>query len=180
MGTVGATFILIGIGLLYMMTGTLNMADLAERLPAVMHTRSVQAAFGLLTVGLAIKMALFPLHQWLPEAYSRAPSAVSALFAASSTKVAVYVLVRLFYGVFGVEYSFDVMQIGRLLLPVAMLGIVVASLVAIYQDDIKRLFAWSRPPSSSRSAASRSASARSASAPWPAWDVACRGPWARW
>ena len=142
-GTVGATFILIGIGLLYMMTGTLNMVDLGERLPAVMHTRSVQAAFGMLTIGLAMKMALFPMHQWLPEAYSRAPAAVTAFFAASSAKVAVYVMVRLFYGVFGIEYTFDVMHIGRMLLPVALLGVVVATLVAIYQDDVKRLFAWS-------------------------------------
>ncbi|MCA8967611.1 MAG: monovalent cation/H+ antiporter subunit D family protein, partial [Planctomycetes bacterium] len=143
MGTVGATFILIGIGLLYMMTGTLNMADLAARLPAVMHTHSVRAAFGLLTVGLALKIAIFPMHHWLPEAYTRAPAAVTVFFSATSTKVALYVLIRFFYDVFGPEYTFEVLELGRLLLPLALLGIVVATLVAIYQDDVRRLFAWS-------------------------------------
>ena len=59
MGTIGATFILIGIGLMYMMTGTLNMADMAERLVPVLLTRTVLAAFGFLTVGIFLKMALF-------------------------------------------------------------------------------------------------------------------------
>jgi multicomponent Na+:H+ antiporter subunit D len=76
MGTIGATFILIGIGLLYMMTGTLNMADLSQRLPAVTDTRTIRVAFAFVTVGVSLKLALFPLHLWLPNAYTFAPIGV--------------------------------------------------------------------------------------------------------
>jgi len=99
MGTIGGTFVLIGIGFLYQMTGTLNMADLQRLLPAVQQSRSVHAAFAFLTVGIGIKLAVFPLHQWLPNAYSFAPPAVSAFLASTATKVAYYLLVRLAFGV---------------------------------------------------------------------------------
>ena len=85
MGTIGATFILIGVGLLYALTGTLNMQDLAERLPEVSGTRTARTGFAFLTVGLGLKIALFPLHLWLPNAYAYAPSAVSAFLAATAT-----------------------------------------------------------------------------------------------
>ena len=88
MGTIGASFILIGIGLMYQMTGTLNMADLAVRLGPVLGTRTIWMAFGFLVVGASIKLALFPLHQWLPNAYTYAPSVVSAFLSATATKVA--------------------------------------------------------------------------------------------
>jgi multicomponent Na+:H+ antiporter subunit D len=78
MGTIGATFIVIGVGLLYLMTGTLNIADMGNRIGAVKGTRPVLAALAFLTVGISLKLALFPLHQWLPNAYAYAPSAVSA------------------------------------------------------------------------------------------------------
>jgi multicomponent Na+:H+ antiporter subunit D len=143
MGTIGATFILIGIGLLYQMTGSLNMADIAQRLEAVNTTRTVIAAFGFLTVGLALKIALFPLHLWLPNAYSYAPSVVSAFIAATSTKVSVYVLIRVIFTVFGVDYAFRDMPLMLVLMPLALIGIVSASLVAVFQNDIKRMLAYS-------------------------------------
>ena len=94
MGTIGATFFLIGVGLIYAMTGTLNMADIAARLDPVEHTRTVLAAFAFIVVGLGLKLALFPLHLWLPNAYAYAPSAVTVLLAATATKVAVYTMLR--------------------------------------------------------------------------------------
>ncbi|HXH04029.1 MAG TPA: monovalent cation/H+ antiporter subunit D family protein [Candidatus Competibacteraceae bacterium] len=143
MGTIGATFILIGIGLLYVMTGTLNIADLGQRLPAVAGTRAVRAAFAFLTVGIGLKLALFPLHLWLPNAYAYAPSVVSAFLAATATKVAIYLLLRFFYTLFGGDFSFAVMGLHYVLLPLALLGVLSCSLVAIYQDNVKRLLAYS-------------------------------------
>jgi len=143
MGTIGATFILIGVGLLYAMTGTLNMLDLAERLPAVEDTRSVHVAFGFLTVGVGLKMALFPLHAWLPNAYAFAPSAVTAFLAGSATKVAVYVWLRFFFTVFGADFAFETMSMTELLMPLALAGIVVTSVIAVFQQDAKRLLAYS-------------------------------------
>jgi len=143
MGTIGATFLLIGVGLLYMMTGTLNMADLSQRLPAVADTRTIQAAFAFLTVGISLKVAVFPLHLWLPNAYAYAPSAVSALLAATATKVALYTLLRFSFTVFGPGYAFEAMSFQYVLMPLSLIGIVVASLVAIFQTDAKRLLAYS-------------------------------------
>ncbi len=142
MGSIGATFIVIGIGMMYVMTGTLNMADLAERLPAV-SSRTVPVAFAFLTVGISLKLALFPLHLWLPDAYAFAPSAVTAFLASTATKVAVYMLVRFFFTVFGPAFSLDVMAFHRVLLPLAILAILSGSMTAIYQRDVKRLLAYS-------------------------------------
>ena len=143
LGTIGATLILIGIGLLYMMTGTLNIADLAQRLPPVYGTRTVQMAFAFLTVGICLKLALFPLHLWLPDAYTYAPAAVSAFLAATATKVGAYMLLRFVYTVFGVEFSFETLPLGYILMPLALIAIIAGSLVAFFQQDVKRLLAYS-------------------------------------
>jgi multicomponent Na+:H+ antiporter subunit D len=143
MGTIGATFILIGIGLMYQMTGTLNMADLARRLPAVAETRPVMAAFAFFTVGVCLKLALFPLHMWLPGAYAFAPSVVTAFIAATATKVSIYVLLRFFFTIFGVEFSFDVLPLTGVLVILSVMAIVAASTSAIFQKNVKRLLAYS-------------------------------------
>ena len=143
MGTVGATFILISIGLLYMMTGTLNMVDLASRLPELRDTTTVQAAFAFLTVGVSLKIALFPLHQWLPNAYTYAPSTVTVFLAATSTKISLYVLLRFFYTVFGSGYAFDDLNVDYILLPLSILAIFVSSMIAVFQKDLKKILAYS-------------------------------------
>ena len=143
MGTIGATFILIGIGLMYMMTGTLNMADMASRLGSGGGTRTVLVAFAFLCVGISLKMALFPLHGWLPNAYTYAPSVVTAFLAATATKVSVYILLRFIFSVFGARFTFEAMPLGVILLPLSIVGIFVASTVAIFQRDIKRMLAYS-------------------------------------
>jgi multicomponent Na+:H+ antiporter subunit D len=143
MGSVGATFIVIGIGLMYGMTGTLNMEDLAQRLPLIEGNRTIPVAFAFLTVGISLKLALFPLHLWLPNAYAFAPSAVTAFIASTATKVAVYMLLRFVFTVFGVAFSFDVMRLDLILLPLSLIAILAMSLVAIYQESGKRLLAFS-------------------------------------
>jgi multicomponent Na+:H+ antiporter subunit D len=143
MGTIGATFIVIGVGLLYLMTGTLNLADMGRRIAAVQGTRPVLAALAFLTVGLSLKLALFPLHQWLPNAYAFAPSAVSAFLAATATKVAVYVLLRFYFSVFGESAVFARLPMSEAMLLLALAGMFVASAIAIFQSDLKRLFAYS-------------------------------------
>ena len=78
MGTIGATFYLIGVGLIYMMTGTLNLADMEARIADVPDHRPILVAAGFITVGLALKAAVFPLHVWLPNAYTFAPTSCCA------------------------------------------------------------------------------------------------------
>ncbi|WP_299793135.1 monovalent cation/H+ antiporter subunit D family protein [uncultured Shewanella sp.] len=143
MGTIGATFILIGIGLLYQMTGTLNMNDLAGRLAEVGHTRTVFAAFAFLIVGICLKLALFPLHLWLPNAYAYAPSMVTAFLAATATKVAVYLLIRFTFTVFGISFSFTTLPLQDILMVLGLAGVFAASIAAIYQKNVKHILAYS-------------------------------------
>ena len=143
MGTIGATFILIGIGLMYQMTGTLNMHDLSLRLPEVEQTRTVFTAFAFVIVGICLKLAMFPLHLWLPNAYAYAPSIVTAFFAATATKVAIYLLIRFTFSIFGLSFSFTHLPLQLLFVVLGLVGIFVASTAAIYQTNVKHLFAFS-------------------------------------
>jgi len=147
MGTIGGTFYLIGVGLLYQATGTLNMADLATRVQALtaagVELRGVIAAFAFLVAGVSIKLAVFPLHQWLPNAYTHAPAKVSAFLAATATKVSFYVLLRVLFGIFGAAFVFGTLRLHILLLPLSLLAMFSCSLAAIFQKDIKRLLAYS-------------------------------------
>jgi len=142
MGTIGATFFLIGVGLLYAMTGTLNMADLAQRLPELYEHRTIHTAFAFIMVGFALKLALFPLHLWLPNAYTYAPSVVTIFLAATATKVAVYVMLRVVFSVY--DFSFiKATPTDELFLILCVMGILMMSFYAIYQTDAKRLLAYS-------------------------------------
>jgi multicomponent Na+:H+ antiporter subunit D len=143
LGTIGATFYLIGVGLLYQVTGTLNIIDLSQRIGGQEGLRGVRVAFAFLTVGISLKLALFPLHLWLPNAYAYAPSAVTGFLAATATKVAVYVLLRVFFTIFGVDFSFEQMPLGEVLMTLAVAAMFVASTVAIFQNNVKRMLAYS-------------------------------------
>ncbi len=144
MGTIGATFYIIGVGLMYMMTGSLNMADLATLMPAVVDSRVIHAALAFLTVGICLKLALFPLHLWLPNAYAHAPSVVTAFLAATATKVAVYILIRIIFTVFGgVQIINAIPYIQEALMVLALVGVFAASSVAIFQNNVKRMLAYS-------------------------------------
>jgi len=143
MGTIGATFILIGIGLMYIMTGTLNMQDLAQRLPPASESSTVFAAYAFILVGISLKLALFPLHLWLPNAYSQAPSIVTTFLAASATKVALYLLIRFTYTIFPSEFSQLLIPLADIFVALGVLAVFSASIVAIYQEEIKRAIAYS-------------------------------------
>lgn len=142
MGTVGATFYLIGVGLIYSQTGSLNMADLATILPNVQDLRTVHTGFAFIMIGVALKLALFPLHLWLPNAYTYAPSVVTVFLAATATKVAVYLLLRILFTVFPDGFALA-SPAEELLIISGIAGILIASFYAIYQSDIKRLLAYS-------------------------------------
>jgi len=143
MGTIGATFYVIGLGLLYQATGTLNMADLAVQLEPLGDLTSVRAGFAFIMVGLGLKLAMFPIHAWLPNAYTYAPSVVSIFLAATSTKVAVYVLLRFMFTVFGYDFPVVELSLSTIFVPLALLAMFIASAVAVFQTDFKRLLAYS-------------------------------------
>lgn len=143
MGTIGATFYLIGVGLVYMMTGTLNLADMEARVHEVRDESPILVAAGFITVGLALKAAVFPLHAWLPNAYTFAPHAVTAFLAACATKVALYVLIRFDFLVFQPNLVGHDTQFAYFLMPLALLAIIVASIAALFERNLKRILAYS-------------------------------------
>lgn len=144
-GTVSASFILLGIGYLYMVTGTLNMGDMAHLLPAAYDERPkvVLAAFAFFLVGFSIKVGLFPLHTWMPDAYSQAPSAVSALLASTFTKVGAYVMIRFMITIFRPDFIISTVHANTILTWLAAIAIIMGSVLAIAQTDLKRMLAYS-------------------------------------
>ena len=143
LGTIGAAFYLLSVGYLYSVTGSLNMADLSRILPAHYDSDVVLVGFAFFVIGISIKMALFPMHAWLPGAYSNAPSAVSALIAATTTKVAAYVLIRGMFFVFEPRFSIDIIPVTILLSWMGAFAMILGSVMAIAQSDLKRMLAYS-------------------------------------
>ncbi|MFY9734105.1 MAG: monovalent cation/H+ antiporter subunit D family protein [Rhodoplanes sp.] len=145
MGTIGATFYVIGVGLLYLLTGTLNMADIASRLGpiATQNFPAMVTALAFLTVGISLKLALFPLHVWLPNAYAYAPSWATVFLAASATKVAIYLLIRYYFSVFGVAINIDALPMSEIMIALSLAAMFIASFVAVFQTNVKRMLAYS-------------------------------------
>lgn len=143
LGTIGATFILIGVGYLYMITGTLNMIDMSRLLVKYYDSNVMFTAFAFIITGLMLKVALYPLHFWLPSAYTYAPSAVSAVMAATSTKVAAYVMIRLFFTVFHIKIISQYIPVAEIVMIIASISVLMGSILAISQTDIKRMLAYS-------------------------------------
>lgn len=143
MGTIGATFILIGVGMLYMKTGTLNMLDLASRIDVYDSSRTINTGLAFIMVGVSIKLALFPLHMWLPAAYTHAPSAVTAFLASTATKVAVYVMIRFIFTIFGADHVFQGMGMDLVLMVLAIVAIFKCSYMATVQSNVKTVLAYS-------------------------------------
>jgi multicomponent Na+:H+ antiporter subunit D len=144
LGTIGSGLYLLGVGFLYFSTGTLNMADMAEQLVGISDSPTVLGAMALIVIGLALKMALFPLHVWLPDAHSYSPPAVAALLAAVQVKAGAYALLRILYDVFGPAYlGAEGLPVTTALTWFGAAGIVVGSVLAIQQPDIKRMLAYS-------------------------------------
>ncbi len=108
-----------------------------------MNPRSILVALAFFLIGTAIKMGLFPLHVWLPDAYTFAPSAVSSFIAPLMTKVMAYILIRVMITVFEPSYSLKAVPVGTILTWLAAVAILVGSILAIAQSDLKRMLAYS-------------------------------------
>ena len=138
-GTFASVFILIGIALVYGVTGTLNMAHIASRVSATGMAAPLSFAIALFLCGFGLKAALVPFHAWLPDAHPAAPAPVSAMLSGVLIKaIGIYVVARLIFNVFGADEN--LLQVLRWLGAVSM---VVGGLLATGQSDIKRLFAYS-------------------------------------
>jgi multicomponent Na+:H+ antiporter subunit D len=142
-GTVGGSLYLLGVGYLYTVTGTLNMIDMAAMLPTVAQQPAVVTALILITVGIGIKAAMFPMHGWLPDSYTYANTTSTALIAPIGTKVGAYVLMRVLLYVFGIDRVDAVIPLSTIIGILACAGILYGSIMAIAQSELKRMLAYS-------------------------------------
>ena len=139
MGTVGSSFILLGIAFLYSYTSTLNMADMAGVLAQKGAGSIVMLTSVLFIMGFGLKAALVPFHAWLPDAHPSAPAPISAMLSGILIKsLGIYALFRVFYNVIGINA-----QITSVLLFMGTVSMVVGALLAMGQLDFKRLLAYS-------------------------------------
>ena len=141
-GVIGASFYLLGVGYLYIMTGSLNMADVANIIQKLHNSQAIFVAFIFCMVGVWIKMALFPLHIWLPNAYTYAPTTSSRLIAPLMTKVMVYVMIRLMFTVFGYDYLFKTLHLSNKVVFLASFAIIFGALMALSQKNLKKMLTY--------------------------------------
>ena len=144
MGSIGACFYLLGVGYLYLMTGSLNMADIANILKTTTGgSAAVATAVAFILVGLWVKMAFFPLHGWLPNGYSLAPTGTAMISAPLMTKVTIYLMIRIMFSVFSIDYLFlhnPLVHQGVVWL--ATIAIICGSAMALAQSNLKRMLTY--------------------------------------
>lgn len=141
MGAVSSLLVLLGIGVLYALTGSLNMADIATRLSGAPQAPAM-LAFAVIAVGFMVKAALFPLHIWLPDAHAIAPSPVSAILSGLVVKTGLLGLIRMYQMYYG-SRVLDLSTFNLMLVWLGAISIVMGAFFAIFQEDIKMMLAYS-------------------------------------
>jgi len=140
-GIIGGLFIFVGVLLIYLNLGTLNFADIHNQLSLLSYqAKGFIAVFFL--VGFSIKLGIFPFHFWIAEAQSAAPSPISALLSGIVEKIYIYAFIRIFWTVF----SFDLLKeigMNTVIIYVALTSTIIGHLLALYQNDLKRMLAFS-------------------------------------
>ncbi len=142
MGTVGASFYLLGVGYLYLKVGSLNMQDIHDILAtneSLADSRAIRTAFIFILVGIWTKMAFFPLHGWLANAYSYCPSGSACILAPLVTKVSVYVMIRTMVSIFGLDRLEANADWGHFVVWLAVIAIAAGSITALAQHEIKKM-----------------------------------------
>lgn len=146
MSLLGSGLLLMGICMLYDMTGHLLMSNMKESIDMIMtegtYAVPMLVTIGLIVVGLAIKSALFPFHAWLPDAYGYSTASSAAMLSSLVSKGYIFLLVKIFYRVIGFEYIAD-SKILNIIFWFAICGMIFGSMNAIWEKDIRRMIAFS-------------------------------------
>jgi multicomponent Na+:H+ antiporter subunit D len=142
LGTLGSFLYLLGVSYLYAVTGTLNMADMADKLPFLLSSKALVGGLLFMFIGLGIKMALVPFHAWLPESYTYAHESISPILASIVTKIALLVWVRIIYWVLKASVVIYNVPILLLVAVIGALASVIGASLALAQRDIKMMFAY--------------------------------------
>jgi len=136
-GSVGSAFILLAIGMLYGLFGTLNMADLAKHITRA-HSSALFIPLTFFIAGFGVEAAIFPLNAWLPDAHSVSPAPISAIFSGIAIEIGVYAIMRVVFTLFGAPLS-----VMNFLLITGLLTLLVGEICAFRQNNIKRMSAYS-------------------------------------
>ncbi len=144
-GTAGASLYLVGVGYVFVATGTLNMVELSSAIPETVGYADplIIASFCFVAVGLSVKAAIFPLHTWMPDAYAESPDTVTAYISGLVSTLGAYALARLIYTVYTPAFFEAVPLAGEALVALATVSIVAGSVLAVTQSDVKRMLAYS-------------------------------------
>ena len=146
MSLLGSGLLLMGICMLYDMTGHLLMSNMKESIALIMQEGTyavpMLVTIGLMVVGLAIKSALFPFHAWLPDAYGYSTASSAAMLSSLVSKGYIFLLVKIFYRVIGLEYIAD-SHVLNIIFWFAICGMIFGSMNAIWEKDIRRMIAFS-------------------------------------
>ncbi len=137
LGALGSAFILLGIAIIYALTGTLNLSHLTLLAPELLHGTAGLTAFALMLIGFAVKAELFPVNTWVSEVYAHAPVRVSALLAGIISKLALLVVLRLLLLLYAHEHAY------MLLLSIGVAGLISGELAAYHAKDLRRMLAYS-------------------------------------
>ena len=142
LGTLGASCYLLGVGYFYAATGTLNIADLSLRVPELLDSKAVVCGLIFMFIGLGIKMALLPLHGWLPSAYNNAPDLAVPMLAGLLTKVSLLVWVRILFWTTASAQGRPELPLFELVSVLGALAAIAGGCLALYQQRLKRIFAY--------------------------------------
>lgn len=146
MSLLGSGLLLMGICMLYDLTGHLLMENIQESVALVMQEGTYRipmiVTIGLMTVGLAIKSALFPFHSWLPDAYGYSTVSSAAMLSSLVSKGYLFLLIKIFYRVIGFEFIVG-SKILNILFVFGLCGMIFGSVSAIWEKDIRRMISFS-------------------------------------
>ncbi len=144
LSSLGSGLVLMGIAFLYSITGNLNMDFMHSELIKnwMDYEKVILLSIGLFTIGLGVKGAMFPLHVWLPDAHSSAPTSSSAMLSSLVVKAFVLLFIKIIYRIFGTDIISNI-HVLDLILILGSIGMIMGSVFAIFQKDLKRVIAYS-------------------------------------
>ena len=146
MSLLGSGLLLMGICMLYDLTGHLLMENIQQQVHQIMEAGTYRVpmliTIGIITVGLAIKSALFPFHSWVPDAYGYSTVSSGAILSSLVSKGYIFLLFKIFYRVIGIEHIANT-QILTLMFIFGLCGMIFGSVSAIWEQDIRRMIAFS-------------------------------------